>query len=164
MLLGSSQQRPLTLIVVSLALAGSLAILPLGWLGGYFQPDWVALVLIYWCIWEPERIGAGAGWCAGLMLDLLTGGILGRFALGMTVVGFLANKVSLRLRAFPLWQQCIGVAVLVSVDVLCHALVGAVLEEESLGLGRWLSPLASLLAWPLVVVVLAPRSRQRRYR
>ncbi len=164
MLLGSSTQRPTWIIVVSIALAGSLNILPMGWLGGFFQPDWVALVLIFWCFWEPERVGPATGWCAGLLLDLLTGGLLGRYALGKTLVGFVANKVSLRLRVYPLWQQCVGVALLVALDTATHALIRLLLDEEPLTLARWLTPMASMLMWPLVVVVLTPRSRQHRYR
>ncbi len=164
MLIGSNTQRPAWFIVASFAAAGCLNVLPLGWLGGYFQPDWVALVLIYWCFWEPERVGAVAGWCAGLMLDLLTGGILGRFALGKTIVGFAANKISLRLRVYPVWQQCVGVAAIIALDTLTHAVVHLLLEEGPMPLARWLTPAASMIMWPLVVVLLSPRSRQHRYR
>ena len=164
MLLGSSMQRPAWVIVASFALAGCLNIFPMGWLGGYFQPDWVALVLIYWCFWEPERVGPGVGWSAGLLVDVLTGGILGRYALGKTVVGFIAGKLSLRLRVYPLWQQCVGVAALVALDTLIHAMIRLLLEEQPLTLARWLTPAASMIMWPLVVVVLNPRSRQHRYR
>jgi rod shape-determining protein MreD len=164
MLLSSSSRRPLWVIVASILVAACLNILPIGLMGGYFQPDWVALVLIYWCLWEPERIGAGTGWCAGLLLDLLHGGLLGRFALGKTLLGFVANKVSLRLRAYPVWQQSIGVAVLVLLDTLIHALIRMLLDEETLHLARWMTPLSSMIMWPIVVIVLNPRSRQRRYR
>ena len=163
MLLSNSQQRPAWLIVISLLAAGCLNILPLGWLGGYFQPDWVSLVLIYWCLWDPDRVGAGVGWLSGLLMDLLVGGILGRYMLGKTLLGFLANKVSLRMRVYPLWQQSLAVAVLVGIETLVYASIRFFLDEEPMSAARWSTPLASMIMWPLVVVVLNPRSRFRRY-
>jgi len=163
MLLGNSLHRSGWLVAVTIAASGCLNILPLGWLGGWFQPDWMALVLIYWCIHEPDRIGVTVGWLGGLLLDLLGGGILGRHALGKTVLAFAANKVSLRFRAYPLWQQCLGVAALIFVQTLVYALVRVLLAEPPLPLALWLTPAASMIMWPLVVVVLSPRSRSRRY-
>lgn len=163
MLLGSSQSRSVWLVAFSFLVAACLDILPVGWLRGYFQPDWVALVLIYWCIHDPDRYGAGIGWLSGLLIDLLDYGILGKYALGKTVLGFLANKISLRLRVYPLWQQCLGVAVLIFVDVIVHALVRFLLEQPTLSIARWLTPLSSMVMWPLVVVILTPRARTRRY-
>ena len=158
MLLGSNNFRPVWVVVTSLLVAGGLNIFPTGWFGGYFQPDWVALVLIYWCLWEPERIGAGVGWLSGLFLDILDFGIMGKHALAKCVCGFLASRVSLRLRVYPTWQQCIGVAVLISIDTLIEALVLVLLDRPGLSIGHWLSPGASMLMWPVVLVILHRRS------
>jgi rod shape-determining protein MreD len=162
-LIGSSAPRSAWLVAASFLAAACLNILPLGWLGGYFQPDWVSLVLIYWCIREPERTGAGVGWVSGLLVDLVSGGILGRYALGKTVLGFVSNKLSLRLRVYPVWQQCLGVAALVFLETLVYAVEGLLLGEAPLPLARWMTPLASSILWPLVVVILRPRSRTRGY-
>ncbi len=163
MLLGSSRHRPVWVVVVSLLAAALLNILPVGLAGGYFQPDWVALVLIYWCLWDPERIGAGVGWGAGMLMDALDFGVLGRYALGKTVIAFIANRLSLRLRAYPMWQQCLGVGALVLLDTTVAEAVLYLLEREPGGLERWLTPLSSLLMWPLVVLTLRPSPRSRRY-
>jgi len=163
MLLGSNQFRPVWVVVASFVVAACLNIFPTGLPGGYFQPDWVALVLIYWCLWEPERIGAGAGWASGLLLDVLDYAVLGKHALAKTVCGFAANRISLRLRVYPVWQQCIGVGILVAIDTLVVALVLLVLERPTMSLGRWLTPFASMLMWPLVLVALQRRSSNRSF-
>ena len=57
-------------IVLSFVAAFLLVLLPLpGWATMY-RPDWVVLVLIYWCLVEPERVGPVAGWVVGLAVDI----------------------------------------------------------------------------------------------
>jgi rod shape-determining protein MreD len=76
-------------IVVSFLLAFWLSEIPLP--GGLdrFRPDWVAMVLIYWGMALPHRIGIGVGWGVGLLLDVGRGGLLGQHALALAVVAYL---------------------------------------------------------------------------
>ena len=164
MLLGSSNYRPLWIVVGSFLIAGCLNILPMGIMAGYFQPDWVVLVLIYWCFWEPERIGAGAGWCAGIFLDMLDYGTFGKHALAKLVCGFLANRISLRLRSYPVWQQSAAVGVLIAIDTLIVAIVQLFLDEPNLSIGRWCTPLASMVMWPVVLITLKPAFPRHGFR
>ena len=52
-----------------------------------WRPAWVALVLVYWCMAAPDQVGVVAGWTTGLLLDVMTGTLLGQHALGLSVVG-----------------------------------------------------------------------------
>ncbi|MGH8613234.1 MAG: rod shape-determining protein MreD [Gammaproteobacteria bacterium] len=70
-----------------------------------WRPAWVALVLVYWCMELPERVSIGLGWALGLLLDALTGTLLGQHALAMSVTAYLAIKTRQRMRVFPLVQQ-----------------------------------------------------------
>lgn len=164
MLLNNNGSRSLWVVVGSFLAAGCLNILPVGWTNGYFQPDWVALVLIYWCLWQPERVGPGVGWLSGLFLDALDYAALGKHMLAKTVLGFLSNKLSLRLRAYPTWQQCIGVGLLVGVDTAVVAVATTLAGQPPLEAPRWLTPVSSMLMWPLVVMVLQRRVAARSYR
>ncbi|MFT5111346.1 MAG: rod shape-determining protein MreD [Parasphingorhabdus sp.] len=163
MLLGNNNYRPVWIVVTSIICAVGLNIFPLGWMWGYFQPDWVALVVIYWCFWEPERRGAGLGWISGLLMDVVDYAVLGKNMLSKTVCAFFANKISLRLRVYPVWQQCIGVAVLVTIDTAVIALVQHFLGQSPLSTSRWLAPLSSMLMWPVVVFILNGTARRRGY-
>jgi len=70
-----------------------------------WRPDWLALVLIYWCMAMPDRVGMGMAWMLGLLLDVLTGTILGLHALALVLIAYLVQRFYLQLRAFPVWQQ-----------------------------------------------------------
>ncbi|MGB5178147.1 MAG: rod shape-determining protein MreD, partial [Gammaproteobacteria bacterium] len=92
-------------IVFTFIIALLLTVIPLPDWARYMRPDWVGLVLIYWCMALPERVGVATGWFTGLMVDLLTGTLLGQHALSLTVVAYITLKFHLRLRLVPVWQQ-----------------------------------------------------------
>ncbi|MEY4767510.1 MAG: rod shape-determining protein MreD, partial [Pseudomonadota bacterium] len=59
----------------------SLRIAPFPQLIRIFNPDWVLLVLIYWTLALPYRRGVLTAWGIGLLTDVLTGRLLGEYAL-----------------------------------------------------------------------------------
>ena len=72
---------------------------------GYVRPDWVALVLIYWVIALPHRVGVVTAWVMGLMMDILIGSLIGQHALGYIIIVYIAASLYQRLRMFSVWQQ-----------------------------------------------------------
>ena len=77
-----------------------------------FRPDWVGMVLIYWCLAIPHRVGVGTGFVVGLMEDILYGSLLGQYALAKTLIAFVAVRMHLKIRMFPRWQQAVVVFLL----------------------------------------------------
>ncbi|HDN69117.1 MAG TPA: rod shape-determining protein MreD, partial [Gammaproteobacteria bacterium] len=73
-------------IIFTFIIALLLTVIPLPDSMRYLRPDWVGLVLIYWCMALPDRIGVTTGWFAGLMVDMLTGTLLGQHALSLTII------------------------------------------------------------------------------
>ena len=114
-------------IVVTLCVAMLLAILPMPEWARPFRPQWVTLVLLYWAIALPHRVGVGSGFLAGIVLDVLTGTLLGQHALGLSVVTFIAIQLHQRIRVFPFWQQSLGILVLLVIE---HLLADAVLPSR----------------------------------
>ena len=53
-------------IVLTLALALLANLLPLTGVALALKPDFLALVLLYWCIQEPRYVGVGVAWTLGL--------------------------------------------------------------------------------------------------
>ena len=63
---------------LTLFVAFMLTIMPLPEWAIEFRPDWVTLVLVYWAMALPARVGVTIAWFAGLMLDVSQYGFQGR--------------------------------------------------------------------------------------
>src|SRR5436189_430121 len=105
-------------VTLFLALLGN--IVPAGGLAQALEPDFLALVLLYWCIREPRLIGVGIAWCLGLLMDVADATLFGQHALAYAVLAYAAEYFRRRVLRFPLWQQAAQVAVLL---LFCAALV-----------------------------------------
>ena len=76
------------------------------------RPDFLALVLLYWCIQEPRYVGVGVAWALGLVMDVADATVFGQHALAYAVLAYAAEYFRRRVLRFPLWQQAAQVAVL----------------------------------------------------
>jgi rod shape-determining protein MreD len=149
-------------LLISFIFALLLQMLPLPDWAQYLRPDWVALVLIYWCIALPERVGVGVGWLVGLMLDVSYGTLLGQHALTLAVVAYLAVRLHQRIRLFPLWQQAVNALLMVALHLMLVLWIKGATGQSAETWAYWLPALTSMLAWPLVFIVL--RGMRRTYR
>ena len=95
-----------------------------------FLPDWVSLVLIYWALALPTRMGVSLAWLAGLAVDLFTLGIPGAHALSKAVLVYLVKMLALRVRTYPLWQQSVMIMLLLGLEVLMLAIVDIVVRKS----------------------------------
>jgi rod shape-determining protein MreD len=141
-------------IVVTLALALAANLLPLSGVALALRPDFVALVLLYWCIQEPRFVGVGIAWGVGLLMDVGDATLFGQHALAYAFLAYAAEYFRRRVLRFPLWQQAAQVAVLLG---LCAVLVLLVRFVGGAPLPRWtyaVPPLVGALLWPAVTVLL----------
>ena len=139
-----------------------LTIVPLPeWLR-YLRPDWVGLVLIYWCLALPDRVGVITGWLMGLLVDLLTGTLLGQHAMSLAIIAYLTLKFHQRVRLFPVWQQALTVLVLLILDQLLALWVSRFIGRPGPQWFYWAPSVAGMLIWPLIYVSL--RSIRRNFR
>ncbi|MCU7842612.1 MAG: rod shape-determining protein MreD [Candidatus Thiodiazotropha sp. (ex Monitilora ramsayi)] len=126
-----------------------------------FRPQWVALILIYWCMALPERIGVGVGFLVGLLLDVLTGTLLGQHALGLSVVAYLTIKLHLRVRVMPLRQQVFTIFILLLVERLLALWSTGAAGYPTPSLWYWATPVVGMLLWPWIYILL--RDTRRRF-
>jgi rod shape-determining protein MreD len=149
-----SRQHKAWLLPLSLAVALLLGLLPLpGWLQP-FRPYWLALVLVYWIIEAPDRVGLGFAFLLGVLADLAFGSLLGEQALRLTVMAFIVQRFRAQLRFFPLSQQALAVAGLLLNDRVVTAAVHLALGEPQLPPNFWWAPLAGMLLWAPVFLLL----------
>jgi rod shape-determining protein MreD len=149
-----SEHRGGGVIVVSFVAALMLTIVPLPNTASLLRPEWVALVLIYWCLALPTRVGVGVGWISGLVLDVARGTLLGQHALALSLVAFIALSLHQRVRVFPLWQQAVIVLLLVVLQQLLVVWVRGITGHAP-DLWLYLLPaVTSMVIWPWLFILL----------
>ena len=139
-------------ILASLAAALLLDFLP--WKNVALAPDFVALVLAFWCVRQPRLVGLGAGWLLGLLIDAGNGVLLGQHALAYSLLAFAAITLSRRILWFTLWGQALHVAALLLFATAVGALVRLAAGAEFPGWVLAVGPLFGAALWPVVSVVL----------
>jgi len=150
---------------LSVLLAVLLGIVPLPDAVAPMRPYFLGLVLVYWLLETPDRVGMGAAFCIGLIGDLAFGTLIGEQALRLTVLAFIVQRFRARLRFFPLWQQSLAVFALLVNDRVIAAAVRVALDENLPRWPFWLSPVLALPLWPWLVVLLDTlrmRAREKR--
>lgn len=153
--------RSVWVISFTFIVAFLLVILPLPEWARPFRPQWVSLTLLYWCIALPHRVGISSSFTAGIVLDALTGTMLGQHALGLSIVAFLAIQSHARIRVFPLWQQAVGIWFFLMIEHLLNLLVMGIAANSPPSLNYWAMPFTGALMWPWVFVIL--RDVRRRF-
>lgn len=150
------------LALLTLGLAMYLTILPISAWPQDYRPPWVVLTLLFWCFAAPERVGVLVGFGVGLLLDVLTGTLLGQHALGLSVVAFLVITLRTRIRIFPLWQQTFFVWLILLVERLLTLWVIAATGQPMPPLSYWIPSLIGICFWPFMSLLLKPIERRLR--
>jgi rod shape-determining protein MreD len=130
------------------------------WGRAAWMPDLLALVLVFWTVHQPLRIGIGAAFVFGLLMDVHQGALLGQHAMSYTVLSFLAITVHRRLLWFTVPSQAAQVIPLFvaahGLELLLRVFGGGAFPGWSL----LLSPLLEAALWPVAsVMLLAPQRR-----
>ena len=127
---------------------------------GAWVPDLLAVVLVFWNVHQPLRIGVGVAFAFGLAMDVHLGALLGQHALAYTAMSFLAVSMQRRLLWFPVAEQTLQVLPLFAAAQVLELLVRLMAGHGLPGLSIVLGPVIETLLWPLAtVLLLAPQRR-----
>ncbi|WP_304985449.1 rod shape-determining protein MreD [Coxiella-like endosymbiont] len=125
-----------------------LAILPLPEWAVWYQPAWVLMILLFWMISIPYRVGIGAAFVIGLLLDLLMGTILGQHTLLFTCLAYFFIRFQIPIHSLPAWQQTILVLITMAVYLALQYWIMAMADSSPLTRKYWLSLVSTTLLWP----------------
>ena len=143
-------------ILLTLFVALFLNLLPLGRINGV--PDWVALVLAFWCVREPLKVGMATGFMLGLVADVAEASLMGQHALAYVLLAFAAAGLSRRILWFPLGQQALHILPLLFGAQLVMLLVRMLGGAEFPGVMYLVAPLIATALWyPLTYLLLIPQ-------
>lgn len=100
-----SHAHGLWFVVVTIFFALILSISPLDAAITWARPDYLLLILVYWLLMLPERVGVIICWCCGILLDILQGAVLGQNAFALAVIAYIIQVSYQRLRMFSIGKQ-----------------------------------------------------------
>jgi rod shape-determining protein MreD len=147
----------LTLLVALLA-----SIMPLPLSVDAFRPDWVLVVLFYWCLALPSRVNVISAWVMGFILDVLLGSTLGVHGGAMAISVYIVAENFQKIRNFSVWQQALIIGVL---SALYH-LIAYWLQRfltDAVFLPSYLYPVfTTIILWPWAFLLL--RKIRRNFR
>ena len=141
-------------IILTFVAAFILTLIPLPAWANAYRPDWIAMVLIYWCLALPQRINLTTGFFVGLLIDVMRAELLGIHALGLVTVAFLTNRSHLRIRMFPWWQQAASVFLLLLAYRGIVGWVRSLITDVHFDYRYWLPCVIAMLVWPWLFVLL----------
>ncbi len=142
------------LMLLSVLLCFVLALWPMPDYLAPYRPNWLALVLCYWVLEAPGRVGLGLSFVIGVLADLVFGTLLGEQALRLCVVTFIVLRFRPRLHFFTLLQQALAVLVLLLNDRVVVLMIRVLSGEGLPPWTFWISPLVGAMVWPWLYLIL----------
>jgi rod shape-determining protein MreD len=138
-------------VYFSMLLALICQLLPWDGFGLLIRPDFLLLVTVYWLLRAPHLCNIGTAWFAGLLIDLISGGLFGQHALAYALTAFLAVSYQRRLALFNIWQQSayvFALLLLTQTTVMLFKLFGG---SEVPGWNYYLPSISGMLLWQIVI-------------
>lgn len=142
------------IIGISFLAALILTYIPLPTVVNFFRPEWLALVVLFWVLIAPYRVGIITAWILGLILDVADGSTLGIHALAFVMIAYLAIRFRSRILKFNLiWQSAVIALIILVYQTVIYWVSGMVHVAPD-SLLYWFPTLTSALFWPWIYVLL----------
>jgi rod shape-determining protein MreD len=141
--------RPISGLVIFACFLVSLLINLLPWQAAVdsFAPDFVALMIIYWCLNQPRRVGVGAAFLLGVLMDVGDANVLGQHALAYSAIACLVLLRQRRIAIYPFWQQALFAFALLLMAQLIMVAIRAVMGEAFVGWTYFLGSALAAVLW-----------------
>jgi len=149
-------------IFSSLLVALILMILPLPETVQIYRPHWVALMLIYWSMAIPERVGLWFAFFSGIMVDVSQGTLLGQHALALIIIVYINLNFYQRIRVMSLAQQAMYVFGLLVMSQVVIVWIEGIMGRPAPILAFFAAPFVGMLIWPWIFVILRDIRRKAR--
>jgi rod shape-determining protein MreD len=154
---------PVRLSTIIASFVGALLLDFMPWPDLRVVPDFVALVLVFWCVRQPRLVGLGVAWVLGLLTDAGNGVLLGEHALAYSVAAFVAIWLSRRILWFGSGLQSLHIAVILVTAELAELVVRLAAGDPFPGWALFVGPLIGAALWPFASwLLLLPQRRPER--
>ncbi len=141
-------------IALSLFSGFLLNLLPLEGFMRWIYPDFVAMILLYWCIHQPSRIGIGASWVFGILMDVADGTLFGEHALAYSLMAYIALNLRRRVSMLNIDYQFTHVILIILIMQAVIVLTGFLARGIFAGWAYFLGSLTAGILWPMLTYLL----------
>ncbi|HSB49248.1 MAG TPA: rod shape-determining protein MreD [Burkholderiales bacterium] len=144
---------------IALTLLSALMLNLLPWSGTalWLKPDFVALVVLYWCIEQPRKVGFISAWMMGLIMDVADGTLLGQHALAYSILAYAGIVLHRRVRMFSGTPQVVHVLVLLLMNDLIVLAIRMAAGADFPGLQYFIGSFVAAALWlPLGALLRLP--------
>lgn len=146
-------------ISLSFIVALCLSMLPMPNFMYWLRPCWVTLLLIYWVVRTPNKVGVFSGFAVGISLDLLRGSLIGSMGFTLSIVAYFTTLLRFRLRQTNFGVQLFIILALVGIEQIISLLIQLLFNEIIINFSYVIPTLVSVAVWPFLYIVL--RAYQR---
>jgi len=145
-------------IIASLVVAFLLNLLPWGhWVG---IPDFAALVLVFWSLHQPRKVGIGIAFLMGLLMDVHNAALLGENALSYTLLSYFSIMIHRRVLWFKIGTQALHVLPLLLFTQIVQLVIRMSVSGTFPGWLYFAESVVSAALWPFITwMLLAPQRR-----
>ena len=158
-------KMPASLGLVFFSFVAAYLLMLLPWSGAWLdaRPDFVLLVLLFWALHQPNSIGQGVAFLAGLLMDVSDSMLLGQHALAYVIAVFGAQIFRVRILTFHIPEQTLHVLGITLVATCVMLTLNLLLGAEFPGLAYFASPVITAMLWgPVNWILYLPAVRRRR--
>jgi len=142
-------------VVISFTIALTLNFIPLQSFALVIRPDFVALIILYWSINQPQQFGMGVAFFLGLMMDVHHAGILGHHALVYCVIVSIASVSRRRIKIFGLVQQTPQVFLILIITQGLFVFIALLNDANMPDWQYFLGSLSGSILWPITAFILS---------
>jgi rod shape-determining protein MreD len=139
---------PAVLVALTLLAALLLDLVPTGPWTRHVWPDAVALLLVYWGVYQPHRLGLWPAFALGLLLDVHDASLFGQHALAWVTLTWAAMSLHRRIRMLRMAHQVMHVAALLVGAQLVNIAVQLAAGGDAPGFAPFTSSLIGAALWP----------------
>ena len=115
---------------ISLFVGILLQITPIIGPSAYWRPQFLLLVVSYWLLKKQRQYGIAFAWLAGMLLDIFSGQMLGRYAITFSFCAYILILLNKRFYHFGLLPQAFLVFLLVLLNQLLLASISLLYRTD----------------------------------
>jgi rod shape-determining protein MreD len=139
---------------LSIALAFFIMIVPMSETLSALRPFVLALVMMFWILETPGKMGLGRVFLIGLLLDVVSFSMLGEHAFRLLLMAGIVHQVRNQFRFYPIWQQSLAILAILYLDQVLLAVIRLFQGLQQQPIEAWLSPVLAFLIWPWLYMFL----------